>query len=666
LTDAPAQRAEELRRQLEYHGHRYYVLDDPEISDAEYDELLNELRALEAEHPELLTPDSPTQRVGGKPLDKFEQVRHLQPMLSLANARNADELRAWEARVRKLSGRDEIEYVTEPKIDGLAISLVYEDGVFVRGATRGDGEIGENVTQNLRTIKSIPLRIKDAPPLLEVRGEIYLPLEAFAKLNEQRAAAGEPTFANPRNSAAGSIRQLDPALAASRPLQMWSYAVGVVDGISFETQYEALQWLAARGFRVNPDIAVHSGTDDVISACLAWQDRRESLDYDIDGVVVKVNSLALQQELGVVGREPRGAVAWKFPPTTATTRLNKIAWNVGRTGHMVPFAMLEAVQVSGVTVKLATLHNEEDLRKKDLRDGDEVIVLRAGDVIPQVLAPTSKAQRNKKRSAPAEPPAECPACGTPTVKPENGVWTICPNRAGCPGQVLQHVKHFVGAMDIDGLGEQNVIRFLKEGLIEDVADLYDLTVERLTQLDRFGETSASNLVRNIAASKEQPFFRVLYGLGIAGIGWVNARALAEQFGSMDALSVATVDQIVETPGIGSVLAEQIVETLEDDRTKDLIARLRERGLRMELSAEEAAPVEGPLVGKTFVITGTLPNLSREAAAARIEEAGGKVTGSVSKNTDYLLLGAEPGSKLAKAEKLGTEILDEEAFLALLS
>ncbi|MEA2493484.1 MAG: ligase [Thermoleophilaceae bacterium] len=665
MTDAAAKRAEELRRQLEYHGHRYYVLDDPEISDADYDVLLNELRDIEAQHPELQTPDSPTQRVGGKPLDKFTPVKHLQPMLSLANARNADELRAWEARVRKLSGRDEIEYVTEPKIDGLAISLVYEDGVFMRGATRGDGEVGEDVTQNLRTIKAIPLRVDGAPKLLEVRGEIYLPLAAFARLNEQRAAAGEPTFANPRNSAAGSIRQLDPALAAARPLAIWCYSVGALDGLSFSRQSESLAWLRDHGFRVNPDIAVHSGTEDVISACLEWQDRREQLDYDIDGVVVKVDDLELQRELGVVGREPRGAIAWKFPPTTATTKLNKIAWNVGRTGHMVPFAMLEPVQVSGVTVKLATLHNEEDLRRKDLRDGDEVIVLRAGDVIPQVLAPTPKAQRNKKRAAPPEPPGKCPACDTPTVKVEGSVWTICPNRAGCPGQVLQHVKHFVGAMDIDGLGEQNVIRFLREGLIEDVADLYDLTVERLTQLDKFAEVSAGNLVRNIAASKEQPFFRVLYGLGIAGIGWVNARALAEQFGSMDALATAPVDSIVETPGIGEVLADQIVETLADDRTQELISRLRERGLRMELSADEVAPVDGPLVGKTFVITGTLPNLSREDATARIEEAGGKVTSSVSKKTDYLLLGADPGSKLAKAEKVGTEIIDEDAFLALL-
>jgi DNA ligase (NAD+) len=507
--------------------------------------------------------------------------------------------------------------------------------------------------------------VDGAPRLLEVRGEIYLPLEAFARLNEQRAAAGEPTFANPRNSAAGSIRQLDPALAAARPLAIWCYSVGALEGMSFDRQYDSLEWLREHGFRVNPDIEVHSGTEEVISACVAWEERRERLDYDIDGVVVKVNDLGLQRALGVVGREPRGAIAWKFPPTTATTTLEKIAWNVGRTGHMVPFAMLDPVQVSGVTVKLATLHNEEDLRRKDLRDGDEVIVLRAGDVIPQVLAPTSKAQRNPERAAPAEPPAECPACGTPTIKVEGSVWTICPNRAGCPGQVLQHVKHFVGAMDIDGLGEQNVIRFLREELIADVADLYDLTVERLSELEGFGEISASNLVRNIEASKEQPFFRVLYGLGIAGIGWVNARALAEQFRSIDALMTATSDQIVETPGIGPILADQIVETLADDRTRELIERLRERGLRMELAPDEAVQVEGPLTDKTFVLTGTLPNLSREEATARIEAAGGKVTGSVSKNTDYVVAGADPGSKMAKAEQLGTEILDEAGLLELL-
>ena len=667
MTD-PAARAAELRRLLEHHNHRYYVLDDPEISDADYDALLNELRAIEAEHPDLLTPDSPTQRVGAKPLEKFEPVRHLQPMLSLANARNEDELRAWEKRVRKLADDHEwkglIRFVTEPKIDGLAISLVYENGALTRGATRGDGETGEDVTQNLKTIKAIPLRIDgDAPPLIEVRGEAYLPLEAFAQLNEQRAAAGEPTFANPRNSAAGSIRQLDPKLAAARPLSMWSYGIGATDGITFSTHHESMEWLRAHGFRVNPSIDVHEDIDSVAARCRRWEEERGRLDYDIDGVVVKVDDLSLQRALGVVGREPRGAIAWKFPPTTATTVLREIGWNVGRTGHMIPFANLEPVQVSGVTVKLATLHNEEDVRKKDLRDGDEVIVLRAGEVIPQVLAPTPRAQRNRKRAKPAEPPAACPACGTPTVKPESGVWTICPNRGSCPGQVLQAVKHFVGAMDIDGLGEQNVIRFLRDGLITDPAGIYDLTEESLAELEGFGEISARNLVRNIEASKQQPFHRVLYGLGIAGIGWVNARALASAFVSVDALTAAAKEEIEAVEGIGPVLAATIAETLAEERTQELIARLRERGLQMVEEVPDA--VEGPLSGKTLVITGTLPNLSREEATSRIEAAGGKVTGSVSKKTDYLLLGADPGSKLAKAEKLGTEILDEDAFLALL-
>ena len=667
MTD-PGARAAELRRQLEHHNHRYYVLDDPEISDADYDALINELRAIEAEHPELLTPDSPTQRVGAKPLDKFEPVKHLQPMLSLANARNEDELRAWEKRVRKLADdhewKDPIRFVTEPKIDGLAISLVYENGALARGATRGDGETGEDVTQNLKTIKAIPLRIDDAPPLIEVRGEAYLPLEAFAKLNEQRAAAGEPTFANPRNSAAGSIRQLDPGLAAARPLSMWSYGIGATDGIAFASHYESMEWLREHGFRVNPSIDVHDDIDSVAARCRQWEEERDRLDYDIDGVVVKVDSLALQRALGVVGREPRGAIAWKFPPTTATTTLRKIGWNVGRTGHMIPFANLEPVQVSGVTVKLATLHNEEDVRKKDLRDGDEVIVLRAGEVIPQVLAPTPKAQRNPDRAKPAKPPKKCPACGTPTVKPESGVWTICPNRASCPGQVMQAIKHFVGAMDIDGLGEQNVIRFVSDGLIADAAGIYDLTAERLAELEGFGEISARNLIRNIEASKGQPFHRVLYGLGIAGIGWVNARALAQAFGSVDALMAAGAEQIEEVEGIGPVLASTIAETLAEDRTVELIGKLRERGLQME--EEMRAAASGPLAGKTVVITGTLPSLSREDATERIEAAGGKVTGSVSKKTDYLLLGADPGSKLAKAEKLGTEIIDEEALLGLLS
>jgi len=671
-----AKRAGELRAELERHNQAYYVRDDPMISDADYDGLLNELRALEAEHPELVSADSPTQTVGATPLQRFEPVEHLQPMLSLANARNEEELRAWLERAERLLEKQgvsgtAIDFVTEPKIDGLAITLVYRDGVLERGATRGDGEIGEDVTQNLRTIKAIPHRIDDAPPLIEVRGEAYLPRAAFAELNEQRAAAGEPTFANPRNSAAGSIRQLDPQLAAARPLSMWCYGIGAVEGIEFAKHSESTRWLDERGFKVSPDLAVHADIDGVVAACRGWEERRESLDYEIDGVVVKVDELELQRALGVVGREPRGAIAWKFPPMTATTVLNAVQWNVGRTGHMVPFAELEPVQVSGVTVKLATLHNEEDIARKDVRAGDEVIVTRAGDVIPRVVSPTAKAQRRRKRGPVPKPPAKCPACGTSTVKPEDGVWTICPNRTACPGQLFQAVKHFVsrGAMDIEGIGEKQAYRFLDEGLIEDLAGIYDLDEERLGQLEGFGELSARNLVESIERSKRRPFERVLFGLGIPGIGFVNARALATHFGSIDALMAADAEQIAAVPGIGPVLAETVATALAEPRTQQLIERLRDHGLQLEreggAAPASAAAGDGPLGGKTFVLTGTLPELTREQATERIEGAGGKVTGSVSKKTDYVVAGADPGSKLAKAEKLGTEILDEPGLLALL-
>ena len=664
-------RAAELRRVIEHHNHRYYVLDDPEVSDADYDALLNELRDLEEQHPELRTPDSPTQRVGAKPLDKFEPVRHLRPMYSLANARNEEELRAWDARVRKLAADrgtplEQVEYVSEPKIDGLAISLVYENGILTRGATRGDGEVGEGVTQNLRTIKAIPLRVEDAPALVEVRGEVYLPRSAFAALNEQRAEAGEPTFANPRNAAAGAIRQLDAAITASRPLSMWCYGLGAMEGIDLDTHAAELEWLSQAGFKVTPDWKVHTDLEALVRECRRWEEEREGLDYEIDGVVVKVNDLDVQRGLGVVGREPRGAIAWKFAPMTATTTLRSVMWNVGRTGHMVPFANLEPVQVSGVTVKLATLHNEEDLRRKDVRDGDEVIVMRAGDVIPQVVSPTPKAQRNRKRSPPPKPPDRCPACSTPTIKPEEGVWTICPNRASCPGQIFQAVKHFVskGAMDIDGLGEKQAYRFLSEGLIKDVSDIYSLTEEQLTELEGFGEISARNLLQSIERSKQVPFFRVLYALGIPGIGYVNARALAQQFGSIDALKAASPEEIEETPGIGPVLARTIAETLSEDTTRELIERLRGHGLKM---ASEGPPpgADGKLSGLTFVLTGTLPDLSRERASEMIEAAGGKVTNSVSRKTDYVVAGSEPGSKLAKAEELGVAVIDKDRLLDLL-
>jgi DNA ligase (NAD+) len=666
---APEKRAGELRREIARHNQLYYALDDPEIGDDAYDALLDELRELEREHPELQTPDSPTQRVGGQPLDKFEQVRHAEPMSSLANARTPEEFRAWETRLHnRLRQLDiepgELRFVSEPKIDGLAISLTYEDGAFTRGATRGDGVIGENVTQNLRTIRSIPLRIEDAPELVEVRGEVYLPRPAFAELNETRSAAGEAAFANPRNAAAGSLRQLDPKITASRPLSIWCYGIGAQRGLDLRTHAEELDWLRERGFKVNDETALHETADEVVERCRWWEERREALEFEIDGVVIKVDQRTLWRELGVAGREPRWAVAWKFPPITATTKLNKIVWNVGRTGRLLPFAMLEPVHVGGVTVSTATLHNEEDLARKDVREGDEVVVTRAGDVIPQVVSPLIQ-RRKGRRLRKAKPPAKCPACDTPTVKPEDSVWTLCPNRRGCPGQTFQLVKHFRGAMDIEGLGEKNALRFLEEGLISDPADIYDLTAEQIAALEGFGEISARNLIREIEASKERPFGLVLYALGLPGIGYVNAQALAEHFGSIDALLEAEAEEIERVEGIGPVLAAQVQEELSDEATLDLIRRLRERGLRFELSAAERRAEGGALEGKTFVLTGTLPDLTREEATAMIRRVGGKVTGSVSKSTDYVVAGDSPGSKLAKAEELGVPVIDEKGLRKLL-
>jgi DNA ligase (NAD+) len=668
----PERRTEELRRELAEHNRRYYVLDDPSIDDDEYDALLDELRAIEAEHPDLRTPDSPTQRVGAPPLDRFEQVEHAEAMLSLANARNEEELRSWETRIRNHLKRldisaAEFSYTSEPKIDGLAISLTYEDGVLIRGATRGDGRIGEDVTQNLRTIGAIPLGIDDAPPLVEVRGEVYLPIADFKALNERRAEAGEPAFANPRNSAAGSIRQLDPALAAERPLSIWTYGIGATRGLDLATHSEEIEWLRERGFKVNPDTGHHADIESVVERCRWWEERRDQLDYEIDGVVVKVDERALWRELGVVGREPRWATAWKFAPTTATTKLRDIVWNVGRTGHLVPFAMLEPVHVGGVTVSTATLHNEEDLARKDVRPGDEVVVMRAGDVIPQVVAPLIQRQeKGKRRAAKPKPPARCPACDTPTVKPEDSVFTICPNRAGCPGQSFQHVKHFVskGAMDIDGLGEKQALRFLQDGLIEDVAGIYELNEEQLIGLEGFGEVSARNLLAAIDASRSRPFKRVLYALGLPGVGYVTAEALADHFGSIDALHTADPEQIEEVEGVGPIMAVQIAESLADDRTWELVEKLREKGLRLEQDPSERRATGGPLEGKTLVLTGTLPELTREEAGALIKAAGGKVVNSVSKKTDYIVAGENPGSKLAKAEKYETEILDEAGLVGL--
>jgi DNA ligase (NAD+) len=673
VSAAPAERAEELRRELAEHNHRYYVLDDPVIGDDAYDALLDELRAIEAEHPELLTPDSPTQRVGGAVVgggvvSKLEKVEHLQRMLSLANARSEEELRAWVARMRAHLAREGIEdpefaYVAEPKIDGLAMSLLYRDGVLERGATRGDGEIGEDVTHNLRTIATIPQRIEDAPPLLEVRGEVYMSVSDFAALNERRAGQGLSTFMNPRNSAAGTIRQLDPALTAERPLSFWAYQVGVTEGLSFDSHWHALEWLRERGFPVNGDVRRLESDDEVVEQCLAWQDRRGALDFEIDGVVVKVDSTEMQRRLGVVGRDPRWAIAWKFPPTTAVTQLHEIRWNVGKFGDLHPFAELEPVHVGGVTVKRATLHNEEDLARKDIRPGDDVIVLRAGDVIPQVVSPAPHAVERADRAEPPRPPAECPFCGTATVKGE-GVFTKCPNRA-CPERQWQLLQHFTsrGAMDIEGLGEKQVAALQAHGLVATPGDFYRLAPEQLIELEGFGQVSADRLVAAIATSKERPFGRVLFAVGLEGVGEVTGRNLAARFRTIDALAAAGPEEIAETPGIGPIVAQLIHDQLADEQMRTLLEDLRGLGLR--LAEEGPPPGEGPLRDQTFVLTGSLPDLTREEATERITAAGGKVTSSVSKKTSYVVAGDAAGSKLAKAEKLGVPVLDEAGLLELL-
>lgn len=671
-SDKATARAAELRQQLAHHNKLYYEQDAPEVTDAQYDELLGELRALEAKHPELATADSPTQVVGGAPAGRFPQIEHLQPMLSLANARNEDELRAWEQRLRNRLAQEgltdlALEFVVEGKIDGLAMSLVYEAGKLARAVTRGNGVIGEDVTQNVLTIKEIPTELptEQPPKLFEVRGEVYIRRADFHALNEQRAEEGVATYANPRNLAAGSIRQLDVELTKQRPLSFWAYALGVTDGIEFDTHADQLAQLREWGFPVN-DYEVLSGIDQVAAACRGWEQRREELDYEIDGAVVKVGSNDLMRRAGVAGREPRGAIAWKFPPMEARTTLHSIEWNVGRTGRLVPQAVLEPVSVTGVTVRHATLHNEVDLLAKDIREGDEVIVTRAGDVIPRVVGPTPEAVARKDRAAAPHPPSECPACSTKTVK--TGDWTLCPNRRGCPGQRFQHFKHFVSraAMDIDGLGEKQVQQFLDWGWFDSLADIYELAARRedLLQQPGYKETSVDNLLASIEASKQQPFWRVLFGIGIQGIGGVNAKNLARRFGSIDALSAATTEEIAETSGIGPILAENIAGQLAEPEEIELIERLRAAGL--QLAGEAPGSTEGPLKDKTFVLTGTLPNMTRDQARELIENAGGRVTSSVSKKTDYVVAGAEAGSKLEKAQRLEVAVLDEQALNSLLA
>jgi DNA ligase (NAD+) len=669
-SQARAARAGELRALLAYHARRYYVFDDPEIGDDQYDQLLDELRAIERDHPELASQDSPTRRVGGEPVERLQKVTHLEPMLSLGNVRSDEELRAWVARMRTHLAREGIsephfQFVVEPKIDGLAISLIYRDGQLERGATRGDGEVGEDVTHNLRTIAAIPLRVEGAPALVEVRGEVYMSLADFTALNERRAEQGKSTFMNPRNSAAGTVRQLDPADAAERPLSIWCYQIGVTDeSLSFETHWQALEWLREHGFRVNRDILLLDTEDDVIAQCRLWQERRGGLDFEIDGAVVKVNDLELQRRLGSVGRDPRWAVAWKFPPTTAVTRLKKVMWNVGKFGDLHPYAALEPVEVAGVRIAMATLHNEEDLLRKDIRAGEDVIVLRAGDVIPQVISPAPHVVEHKRRPRRPRPPARCPFCKTPTIKPPDAVFTKCPNPV-CPARVWQLLKHFVsrGAMDIEGLGEKQVALLQQRDLVRTAGDIYRLTEQQLVSLDGFGELSARNLLAAIAASKQRSFARVLFALGIEEVGEVTARNLAQRFRDIDELLAADVEEIAATPGIGAKMASAIRMQLEDARMGALIEDLRHLGLCF--SEQGPAPTDGPLAGKTLVLTGALPSWSREQATERIMAAGGRVTGSVSKNTDFLVAGESPGSKLEKAERLDVAVLDEAGLRRVL-
>jgi DNA ligase (NAD+) len=657
-------RIEELRELVRYHNRRYHIEDAPEISDAEYDALYKELEELEVAYPELVTPDSPTQRVGGAPLEGFEQVRHAVPMLSLANARKVEELREWDARVRRLLGPDEepnLRYVTELKIDGLAVSLRYENGRFVRGATRGNGVVGEDVTQNLRTVRAIPDELSDDPPeVLEPRGEVYMTLGEFEKLNRRQEAEGKPPFANPRNAAAGSIRQLDPRITARRPLTIFLYGLGE-GGERYESHSAMLDALRNYGLRANP-YTVHDSIESVVEECERRAAERGSLGYQIDGVVVKVDLREQQRALGTVARAPRWAIAYKFEPLAGRTRLNDIIVNVGRTGALTPQAILEPVNVGGVTIARATLHNEDYIKEKGILIGDVVVVERAGDVIPQVVRPIVEERDGDERVF--EMPTVCPICGEPVFRPEGEAVTRCVN-ARCPALALEHIIHWAskGAMDIEGLGEKLATRLFDLGLIKDVADVYRLGAEQLVPLEGFGEKSAENLIRAIERSKEQPFPRVIYALGIRHVGSVTAELIAGRFGGEDLMRGVSVEELAEIKGVGKVVAQAVVEyfSLEDNR--DLVGRLMELGLNFE--RESAGPAEGPLAGKRVVITGTLSR-PRGYYVERIEAAGGTFTSSVSKNTDYVLAGEEAGSKIDRARELGVPILDEARLEELLS
>lgn len=667
-------RAADLRQRLESATYEYYVLDRPAISDKEYDQLFRELQDLERDHPELRTADSPTLRVGAPPQSSLPKHTHLIPMLSLGNAFNDDELKQWEERITRLVGDEGAKtgYSAELKIDGAAVSLTYRNGVLVTGATRGNGTIGEDITANIRTLRDVPLRLRtDSPPeVIEIRGEVYYPFDRFEAMNEARVAAGEPVFANPRNAAAGALRQLDPAMTAKRPLRFYGYSVATPPGASlpFRTQTEVLEALGAWGIPVAPHRARCDSLDDVAQWAHDVEMKiRAELNFAIDGGVVKIDSLALQDELGVVGgREPRWAIARKFSPDIAETRLKDIQVNVGRTGMLNPFAVLEPVEIGGTTVKLATLHNEGLIQKKDLRIGDIVQVKRAGEVIPQVIGPVPEKRTGDEQ--PWKMPTECPACKTAVEKDEEEAATYCPNVA-CPGRQLEGLVHFAsrGAMDIRGLSYARIEQLIAAGFVHDVADIYDFTIdkaagiEKLVSLERFAEKSAQQLVDAIEASKQQPLSRLLFGLGIRHVGQTVAEVLARHFGSMEAILAASTDEIAAVRGIGDIIAQAVRHYLDSPSAQELVKKLAERGLT--LTEPRRAAADGALRGLTVVITGTLPTLSRTQATSMVEEAGGRVTSGVSKATSFVLAGADAGGKLEKARTLGIDIIDEAALLA---
>ncbi len=662
----PAARAAELRDVLTRALVAYHVDDAPIMEDAAYDALFDELVALEAEHPELVTPDSPTRRVGAPPSERFQKVRHLLPLGSLDKVTTDEAVRKWADDVRKRLGSDEpVAYVLEPKIDGLAINLTYANGLLERGATRGDGLEGEDVTVNLRTIHAIPLATigGEVPGTVEVRGEVYMPLSGFAALNERLVAEGKKPTPNPRNAAAGSLRQKDSSITAQRPLSFWAYGVGVHDAVELAGHWETLQWLKAHGFPVNPFAERVETVEEIVERAVAWETRRVELDYEIDGIVIKVDSYAQQERLGALHGRPRWARAFKWAPMTAVTRLHQIAIRVGRTGALNPWAVLEPVEVGGVTISRATLHNEEDINRKGIREGDDVIVQRAGDVIPQVVGPAGGHRRGTKEF---RMPSHCPLCGTGIVKPEGEVMHRCPNRA-CPSRGLETLITWVeGPADIDGVGEQTIRMLWDKELVRSLPDLYRLTKEQLLELDGFAEISATQAIEQIEASRTAvPFSRVLLGLNISGIGWVLAQSLARHFGSVDALMAATPEEIAQVEGFGSDRAETVAEWFADEENRGLVEELRSLGLRFE-SGEEEQPAEGPLTGRTYVVTGTLERFSRDEAKARLEALGAKVTDSVSAKTTGLVVGEEPGaSKLAKAEQAGVPQLSEAELLSLL-